>query len=114
MGALLKIVQPSAVAAQERVCRVFNAGLVKRLAAMNAAARALRGMGYHIVREELCERSSHGPMIEIVRDRMESLIPLLDRAALAGCRPYWLTLTRQRRFVIDLMGVTVTCTWGQV
>ncbi|ARU24890.1 hypothetical protein ACJBUE_18780 (plasmid) [Ralstonia syzygii subsp. celebesensis] len=114
MGALLKIVQPSAVAAQESACRVFNAGLVERLAAMNAAARVLRGMGYRIVREELCEGSGHRPMIEIARDRMDSLIPLLDRAVLTGRRPYWLTLARCTRVAIDLMGVTVTCVWEQV
>ncbi len=113
MGALLMIVQPPAVAAQESACRVFNTGLVDRLAAMNAAARVLRGMGYHIVREELCEGSGHRPMIEIVRDRMDSLIPLLDRAALMGHRPYWLTLAKCTRVAIDLMGVTVTCAWEQ-
>ena len=32
MGALLKIVQPPTVVAQESACRVLNAGLVDRLA----------------------------------------------------------------------------------
>ncbi|ARU23637.1 hypothetical protein RSSE_c3254 [Ralstonia solanacearum] len=114
MGVLLKVVSTPAIAAQEHACRVFNAGLVERLAAMNAAARTLRGMGYHIVREDLYEQSAHRPMIEIARDRTESLVPLLDRAALAGRRPYWLTLTNRVRVAIDLMGVTVTCAWEQV
>ncbi|WP_197329547.1 hypothetical protein [Ralstonia syzygii] len=107
MAALLTMVQTPA-ANRDSACRVFNAGLVGRLAAMNAASRALRGMGYHVVREELCERSGHNPIIVIAYDRRRSLIPLLDRAALAGCRPHWQQLASQSRFVIDLLGVTVT------
>ena len=53
MGALLKIVQPPTVVAQESACRVLNAGLVDRLGAMNAAVRTLRDMGYRVVAQTL-------------------------------------------------------------
>ena len=53
MGALLKIVQPPAVVAQESACRVLNAGLVDRLGSMNAAVRTLRDMGYRVVAQTL-------------------------------------------------------------
>ncbi|QOK96784.1 hypothetical protein HF909_10295 [Ralstonia pseudosolanacearum] len=109
MGALLTVVQSPATH-RDHANRVFNDGLVGRLAAMNAASRALRGMGYHVVREELCERSGHGPVIVIAYDRMKSLVPLLDRAALAGSRPHWQNRISQSRFVVDLLGVTVAWT----
>ncbi|WP_369951955.1 hypothetical protein [Ralstonia syzygii] len=107
MGAMLKVVQPPAVHPAS-VCRVFNVRLVERLATMNTAARLLRGMGYHVIQEELCERSGHGPVIVIAYDRRKSLVPLLDRAALVGCRPHWQNRGNQSHFVIDLLGVTVT------
>jgi hypothetical protein len=93
--------------------RVFNDALVDRLAKVNAAARALRRMGYRIVREDLCGTSAQRPIIEISRNRIDSLIPLLDYAALAGSRPHWLTLTSCPRFAIDVLGVTVMCAWDE-
>jgi len=98
---------------QQNTHRVFNTDLMKRLTLMNEAARVLRNMGYHIVREELPKDSTHRPIIEITRDRMASLIPLLDHAAIAGTRVHWLTFTHRPHCVIDLMGVTITCAWSE-
>jgi hypothetical protein len=69
VGALLKIVQPPAVVAQESACRVLNAGLVDRLGAMNAAVRTLRDMGYRVVAQTLFPVRGGKPEVLIDRDR---------------------------------------------
>lgn len=106
MGALLKIVQPPAVVAQESACRVLNAGLVDRLGAMNAAVRTLRDMGYRVVAQTLFPPRRPGiganPLVQIdLVDR--SIRPLLARSR----GRIWRNEGGKKCGFTDLLGVTV-------
>ena len=104
MGALLKIVQPPAVVAQESACRVLNAGLVDRLGAMNAAVRTLRDMGYRVVAQTLFPVRGGLPEVLIARDRQASIGPLLDRSR----GRHWRTEAGVKRGFTEFQGVTAT------
>ena len=104
MGAVLKIVQPPAVVAQESASRVLNAGLVDRLGAMNAAVRSLRDMGYRVIAQTLFPVRGGNPEVLIDRDRQASIGPLLDRSR----GRQWRNQGGKKCGFTEFHGVTVT------
>lgn len=84
--------------------RVFNAALQRRLAAINAATRSLREMGYRVVGEELLPPRGGRPVVRIDRGIQQSLGPLLDRAT----DRRWRDEGARRRGFVAFMNVTVT------
>lgn len=104
MAALLKIVQPPTAALPESVCRVFNTDLMDRLSAINAATRALRGLGYRVAEQHLFPAAGGKPRVRIERDRKTSIKPLLDRSH----RHYWKDEGGKKHGVAEFLGVTVT------
>lgn len=81
---------------------VLTDSLIDRLAALNAAARDLRAMGYRIASESLrMDRKS--PEIRIARDT-QSITRLLNN----GCDHQWKTVGDKRIGYTALKGVIVS------
>lgn len=72
---MLKVVSTSP---ERRFGRVLSSQLASRLCLANTAARALRELGYRVIREDLFPKSGDCPEIEIQRDE-KPIGPLLDR-----------------------------------
>ncbi|MBJ9695493.1 hypothetical protein [Burkholderia cenocepacia] len=84
--------------------RVFDAECVSRLTLLNACARALRGLGYRVLAEEIAPRDGGRPTIQIGPYLVKSSDVLRDRAGGA-------TVQRQgnRQFAyVVFMSVRVT------
>jgi len=101
MGAVLQIVSQPSVAAS--VSKVFNESFVGRLATLNSAARALRDMGYRVVRQELNPARGSRPEIGVARGAARSIVPLLDRAE----GRFWRYDDGKKRGYAEFRGVTV-------
>lgn len=101
MAAVLHIV--SQAPAEVSVSKVFNESFIGRLATMNKAARALRELGYRVIRQELTPVRGSRPEIQIERDATRSIGPLLDRSK----GRQWRTEGGKKRGYTEFQGVTV-------
>lgn len=64
--------------------RVFTASVLERLAQLNHAERALRGMGLRVLQVSWGESR---PVIRIERSATTSIAPLLDRMGMRSFKP---------------------------
>ena len=101
MAAILYIV--SQVPSEVSMSMVFNESFIGRLATMNKAARALRELGYRVVRQELNPSRGHRPEVQVERDATPSIGPLLDRSK----GRMWRTEGGKKRGYTEFQGVTV-------
>ncbi|ONU48692.1 hypothetical protein [Burkholderia cenocepacia] len=65
MGAIVQMNLPATRSALPDGTRVFDAECVSRLTLLNACARALRGLGYRVLAEEIAPRDGGRPTIHI-------------------------------------------------
>ncbi|KWZ43769.1 hypothetical protein WS72_13490 [Burkholderia savannae] len=65
MGALVHMSLPTQRRPVSGEVQVFDAECVSRLTLLNACARALRGLGYRVLREEIAPRDGGRPLIQI-------------------------------------------------
>ncbi|KWD09658.1 hypothetical protein WM34_29455 [Burkholderia ubonensis] len=65
MGAIVPMNLPAVSARMPEGTRVFDAECVSRLTLLNACARALRGLGYRVLTEEIAPRDGGRPLIQI-------------------------------------------------
>ncbi|MGV2287297.1 hypothetical protein AAHK20_01165 [Trinickia sp. YCB016] len=99
-----------AVAKESKRCRVLTERMRERLSAVNCATRALRAMGYRVVRTTIDADREGPPLVEVSKGvRRMTGKPLSPSPAqrLAGC-----TEASVRRRVSRFMDVSVLWTDG--
>lgn len=88
---------------EDSMIRVLNDSFIGRLALMNNAARALRAMGYRVIRQEHSPARGNRPEMQIERNRQTSIGPLLDRSK----NREWRNVGNKKRGYAEFFGVTV-------
>ncbi|KVP51492.1 hypothetical protein WJ91_01455 [Burkholderia ubonensis] len=80
MGTLVQMNAPAVRALLPEGTRVFDAECVSRLTLLNACARALRGLGYRVLSEEIAPHDGGRPLIQIGPYLAKSSDVLRERA----------------------------------
>ncbi|UKD14905.1 hypothetical protein L3V59_18250 [Burkholderia aenigmatica] len=80
MGAIVQMNLPAPRSLLPDGTRVFDAECVSRLTLLNACARALRGLGYRVLAEEIAPRDGGRPTIQIGPYLVKSSDVLRERA----------------------------------
>ncbi|MGE8577711.1 MAG: hypothetical protein ACN6QT_21700 [Burkholderia contaminans] len=80
MGAIVQMKLPAPRGLLPDGTRVFDAECVSRLTLLNACARALRGLGYRVLAEEIAPRDGGRPTIQIGPYLAKSSDVLRERA----------------------------------
>ncbi|MGU7812064.1 hypothetical protein [Burkholderia sp. AW49-1] len=80
MGAIVQMNPPAPRSLLPDGTRVFDAECVSRLTLLNACARALRGLGYRVVTEEIAPHDGGRPTIQIGPYLAKSSDVLRERA----------------------------------
>ncbi|AIS95170.1 MULTISPECIES: hypothetical protein [pseudomallei group] len=104
MGAIVQMNLPGPRSALPEGTRVFDAECVSRLTLLNACARALRGLGYRVLGEEIAPGDGGRPTIQIGPYLAKSSDVLRERAGGATVQRRG---DRQFAYVV-FMGVRVT------
>jgi hypothetical protein len=104
MGSVFHIAVPGATSGFSQRFRVFDADCVARLALLNASARALRGLGYRVLVEDITPLDGGRPSIQIGPRRARTV---------GAIRELSNGMSIQRRgeqqfASVDFMGVRVT------